>query len=243
MWKLFVSAMLILPIALDAQPRFELGLTGGVATLTSLTHVYKNASIISKDPISYNKVFGYSVTAKALVDFRVCELGVGIEGGAMNGTLHRVVAFKEEVDANLPYPIITRNNEIEEQKIAAPYIAPNLFFHFKINFSDRIYLYTGPIGGRIFSKEDMSWNGKSTGWIAGGNLGLVIKVSDRISIDIAEGWRMAWIRDFNTDINNRRQWYNAKVIAQGEDFTYVALSYNTYNMSYASSAVGIRFRL
>ncbi len=220
-----------------------MGLTGGAVTLTSLTNVYKNAADVVKNPIGYNNVFGYNASAKALIDFRAVQLGVCLEGGSMGGALHRVIAYKEEIDANQPYPIVTYRAEIEDQKIAALYITPAFFFHFKANFSDRVYLYFGPTSGRFFSKEDMSWNGKSSGWLAGGNLGLVIKVNDRISIDIAEGWRMAWIRDFNTDINDRRQWYNAKVINQVDMYTTVALSHNTYNLSYVHSSIGIRFRM
>ena len=234
---------MLLPFAAKAQPHFEVGLTGGVATITSLTHLSDAPLIKNKTPISYSNAFGYTGAVKALIDFRVCQLGAGIEGGEMGGSLHRVVGFKEEINANLPFQLATYDYEIEGQKVAAPYIAPNLFFHFKINFSDRLYLYVGPMGGRMFSKEDLSWDGKSSGWVAGGNLGLAIKLSDRISIDIAEGWRMAWMRDTNTDITNRRQWYNPKVVGQEGRLTYVALSYNTYNMSYASSSVGIRVRL
>jgi hypothetical protein len=99
----------------------------------------------------------------------------------------------------------------------------------------------------VFTNNNLSWNGKSSGWVAGGNLGIVIRLSDRISLDIAESWRMAWVRGDEITFENRRQWYNPEVLGPKtnftQDYTHVAFAINRYNLSYANSSIGIRFTL
>lgn len=246
MWKILVSAALILPLTVKAQPHFELGLTGGFSAATTFKAVNENP-YIQKTSISHREVYGYNGAAKGLVDFRVCQLGIGLETGTLKANALRTIGFKDDIETNYMYHFTVYTGvELEGQKLAAPYMTPNVFINFKVNFSNNVYLYLGPMGGRMFSNNDLSWNGKSAGWLTGGNLGVVIKLSDRISINIAEGWRMVWMRgeNINLDFENRKYWYNSDIIIpQPPEQTHVVLSVNSYNMSYANSAIGIRFRL
>lgn len=252
MYRFLLVAILSFPIAIYAQPDIELGLTAGGVGVTSLkginTNPYIYGTIHKKIPVDFDKAFGFNGAAKALLNFHSFQLGLGVEGGMIKGTVAREVGFKKEIEENIMYSFyVIPGVETEQQKIAAPYLMPHLFFHIKFNFSDGVYLYTGPIGGRLFSKNDLSWNSKSSGWVAGGNLGIVVKLTDRVSLDIAEGWRKVWVRGDEINLSSRMEWYNPKVLgpptSKNQQFTHVAYSLNSYNLSYGSTAIGVRLTL
>ncbi len=251
MKRFLIPLLLSCSCTLFAQPRIDLGLTAGGVVPISLTAIDANPYVYSynqKLPIDISKAFGLNVVAKALLDFHNLQLGIGVEGGSIKGTVGRRVGFKEDIEENFEYPLyVIPAVAAEKQNIASPYLLPHLILHIKFNFSDRVYLYTGPVGGRMFSNNNLSWNGKSSGWVAGGNLGIVIRLSDRISLDITESWRMAWIRGDEITFENRRQWYNPEVLGpktnMTQDYTHVAFAINRYNLSYANSSIGIRLTL
>lgn len=251
MTRFIIPLLLSFSSTLFAQPRIDLGLTAGGSVVTSLTGIDVNPyayGSMKKVPLGFNIAYGFSITAKALLDFRNVQLGIGVEGGSLKGTVNRQVGFKEDIEENFLYGLyVISGVETEKQNIASPYLLPHLMLHAKFNFSDRVYLYTGPIGGRMFSNNNLSWNGKSSGWVAGGNLGIVIRISDRISLDIVEGWRMVWVRGDEITPYNRRQWYNPEILGPKtnipQEYTHVAYALNSYNLSYANSSIGIRVTL
>ncbi len=255
MKRFLIPLLLSFSFTVFAQPRIDIGLTVGGIVPTSLTAIdanpYAYASFYGntqKVPVNFSKAFGLNGTVKGLIDFRNLQLGIGLEGGSIKSTVGRQVGLKVDIEENFMFSMyVIPGVVVEKQNIAAPYLTPHLMLHVKFNFSDHVYLYTGPIGGRMFSKNDLSWNGKSSGWVAGGNLGLVIRLSDRISLDIAEGWRMAWVRGDEITFDNRRQWYNPEILGPKthttQDNTHVAYAINSYNLSYANSSIGIRLTL
>lgn len=242
---------LLLPLKALTQPSYELGLTGGFSDVLSLKNTHENTYLYShKRPVSHYKAYGFNGTLKILLDIHKWQFGFGAETGGLSGTVARDIGFKRDIEENFQYHLrIDKDVELEDQKIAAPYITPHIFVHMKFNFSDHVYMYAGPIGGRMFSKNELSWNGQSAGWVAGGNLGIAVRLNDRIILDLSEGYRISWVRGAELIHTNRKQWHNDIVLGPEPQAGVVvgdpnvAFAINRYNLSYATSSVGIRVRL
>jgi hypothetical protein len=143
MKRFLFPLLLSFSCTLFAQPRIDLGLTAGGIMPTSLTAIDANPDAYGfnkKVPISFNKAFGLNCTVKALLDFHNLQLGIGVEGGSITGTVVRQVGLKEEIEENYMFPFyVISGVETEGQDIASPYLLPHLMVHVKFNFSDRVY--------------------------------------------------------------------------------------------------------
>lgn len=239
---LFTLSLLFLSIATKAQPRLEAGLTGGGNIVTGLTGWY-NLKDLTKSSFSKDIVKGYSGTVKLIVDTRKWQFGLAAETGSLRGTLIRDISTASDMESTMYAPVIYGKQPVEKQNVAGPYVSPYLLINYKFNFSEAVYLYLGPLGGRMFAVNDLTWDGKASGWLAGGNIGVLIRLTDRLYLDITEGWRKIWVRGPEISSKNARQTYNAKIVDNEHFEKGVALAINNYNLSYVNSSLGIRIIL
>lgn len=221
LFLLFVASLTFSNNAI-AVSNFHIGLTGGINT--SFTFIQGNSGV------GYEGLaLGINGGLKVLYNTRKWQLGAGIETGTLNGDTYRSL-----IDPN------TRQSGgrflSADEKAAGPYFSPHLLVNYKAKFPGGIYMYFGAMGGRMFTKNTMTWDGKGSGWMAGANIGVVIKINKLISLDIYEGWRQGWIRNEPTTygVFDTSRKYN--------DYYYYS-PINKFNLSFFNTNIGLRFKL
>lgn len=206
-----------------AVSNFHIGLTGGINTSFTFMHTLRG-------PGYEGLAFGANGSLKALYNIRKWQFGAGIETGTLNGDVYRTLKD--------PYTGYSTHHRFvsKDEKVAAPYFAPHLLVNYKAKLPGSIYMYFGAMGGRISTKNTMTWNGKGSGWMAGANIGVVIKINKLISLDIYEGWRQGWIRNEPATygaFDPTRKYYNY----------YYYYPLNKFNLSFFNTNIGVRFKL
>lgn len=244
--KPFVFLLLLFPVFSNAQINYELAASVGADIGMSVMAIMPGPAInIRVDP---NKQLGGNVTLKAVANTHKWQGGIGVEAGMMKGRLTRLVGSKYDYidEVFLMYPIQYDRMVLRGQSTAGPYFTPHLFINYKVNFSDAVYAYIGPMGGMMFAKNDMSWDGFTSGWTAGANLGAVIDLNEKFGLDISAGIRQAFLRDNSTQPNTARALYNeSEIIAStnGVLTEFYARAINEYDIRYLTGNVGVRYRL
>lgn len=152
--------------AVVAQQLFQLGVTGGLSSsLVSGYQVYQDGAI-----------WGYHGTAKALLDLRPIQFGVGVEVGHIEA---------EVVDA---YASGYGLYYVRDMDVAGFYKVPHALVNAKVNIGNSLYFFGGGMCGIMLGKSDLIQDNFST-LLYGANLGLVINMGEHLGLEIAEGWR------------------------------------------------------
>ena len=237
--------LLLLSVASTAQPfnrssgpSFQLGVTGGYnmsfaqsSTGTGgFTNTFKSAN-------------GANGCVSAAINLSSLQLGVGVEVGSLKGDVSRVMVDKSYEFANTESYLLLLNpprflTTATDEPIASPYIAPHLFVHYNASLGNMLNLYTGVLGGLSFSNNYLVADGNANGWIIGANLGVVINVTDRIGIDIHEGFRMLGVG--NKKKLNDAPPLNTERLIQGG---YYYKTIDHYRFSFLNTNIGLVFKL
>lgn len=222
---LFLLFITSLTFATDtsAISNFHIGLTGGVNTSFTFLHTVRG-------PGYEGLALGANGNLKALYNTRKWQFGAGIETGTLNGDVYRTL-----INPGSGYYAGGRIVSTDE-KVAAPYVAPHLLVNYKAKFPGGVYMYFGAMGGRMSTKNTMTWDGKGSGWMAGANIGVVIKINKLISLDIYEGWRQGWIKsepDIYGTFDQSRKYENY----------YYYYPLNKFNLSFFNTNIGLRIKL
>lgn len=221
MYRGLFLLMGLLPFSLSAQNSFDIVAVGGVNMAFPILN--GGASVVD------GVCFGYNGQAQFMLNAEKWQVGAGIEVGSLKGTARR-----KAIDRTTHYGY-TNTRSYPNQPIAAPYYAPQLFVNYKAWLSSNTYLYVGCTGGYMLTGNGLAYDGKGSGWTVGPGVGLAIKITDAISIDISEGWKYAWIRN-----KNAPDFY----FDPYKNYTDpVFVPDNEYNFSFFTTSVGIRFSL
>lgn len=224
-----------------AQPGFELGFTTGFGTGYA-----SNERINTITPgLAGNMCF------KALVDTRYMQAGLGVDIGAVStAEVERDFTVLSSKQGIIGEGIYTDN--IEQAQFATPYYSPFMFVNVKIPTNANLYFYVGGVGGYTFTRHgfDMRPFESNThyrnvrGVMAGANIGLSIRLTNLLILDIHEGWRMSALKE--PDPAGYMAFERSKRVGGfGNSFLYYSPeSFVTkYTVHVLTSNIGLRFRL
>lgn len=197
------AVLLISSSAVNAQQLIQLGLTGGVSF--SFVSGYKTDIAM----------LGYQGAAKALIDFRPVQFGVGIEGGHIKG------------NAADPFYVQSGRTEMSRMELAGIYRAPHVFVNGKLNVSNRAYFFAGGMYGMMWGRSLMIKDNFSSS-LYGANLGFVVNLSEHMGLEIAEGWRRVKVEGVYENIGTYRYYFPDMPIA--------------YTINYLTTSIGLRIR-
>lgn len=222
--KLICRALVLLILiilynpAAYAKQRFQLGLTGGLST----AYLNKEASVFT---LPEESLWGYHAGAKALLDFRFLQFGLGLEVGNIKGDIARYV------DNGFG---VYRGFTIGEDNVSVLgfYKAPHVLANVKINVGSSLYFFAGGMGGAMMGNSGITLS-KYTAPFYGANLGLVINLGNNLGLEIYEGWR-------HTEIY--RQVPLGDIEARLGRYSYSVSNYTGAVVNYFTTNVGLRIR-
>lgn len=191
---------------------------------------------------------GANGTLKTMWNARKWQFGAGVDVGIMSpGSVEReaIVIIEHNND-------VTRVDEIwsEDSHFATPYYAPHVLVNYKLNVGELLYFYGGGVLGYTFTRQgfDMKPDRANTyyrnvrGLMTGANLGLVIQLGDRLSLDLSENWRMSFLKE--PDPAGYIALAKAKRTGAANHLEYFddASLVTEYNLHIFLTNIGLRFR-
>lgn len=136
-----------------------------------------------------HKIRSGNFSTRLMLNYKYIQGGAGFEIGRIRGWL---------VDTLNPQ----RLQKIPPD-IAAPYIMTFLFINGKLNIDEeRLYLYAGPMAGRVTTNDNYTHSKYNKGWVYGGHVGAVFNLSKVVSIDVLYNLRFYTIDDSNPPVLN-----------------------------------------
>lgn len=209
--------IIVIPTVCLAQQSLVLGASGGF----SIAQMGKELNVKQNSPLR-----GYNSTLKWMVNFRKTQLGIGVEMGSIKGSMIRMVVM-DYVDTQV---IVARYES--HATITGSYKAPHGFVHYKINATDKLYFFAGPMVGLLMGNSQLL-RGKFNSVVFGANAGMVFRLGSRLELEIQEGWRHLGIKGaippyfatYNPTTSNMR-------------------AYNTgHTLDYFTTSVGLHVRV
>lgn len=178
-----------------AQQWLQLGAGGGV----SHAHLSRTVDFYQASP-----VWGFNGTVKAGADFRYIKFGAAIEAGNIAGKVVRQHVSMRTDDA--------RRTLAEQATVAGSYLLPHIFVHGKLGFSNGSYIYLGPVAGMVMANSGLTERRYST-FAYGADAGFVFRLSQRLGMEITEGWRQTQVQGFSNGRNmqHRLDYFNTNV--------------------------------
>lgn len=239
MYKRLLFLMLaFLPATSFAQLHF--GITGGYNLVFAKVNYTNNIATHSGTDGEDAKFKGLNLSVNAGVDLHKLQLGIGVEAGTFKGDMIRYQVHKNDLYkfSNIyggPYKFI---DAAEGEQVASPYITPHVYINFKQDFARIVSVYVGAMGGYMFGSSHLTTDGKLDGLMVGGNLGVQLNLTDRISIDVHEGLRAGFVGK-KGDLSPV---YTANLDRPvNGDYYYIAT--DKFTMSFLSTNVGVVFKL
>ncbi|MCB0699857.1 MAG: hypothetical protein H6551_13605 [Chitinophagales bacterium] len=243
MQRLLVFILTLLPVSLLAQPKISVGLSGGFNSSFSKINYTQNIAGGTGFAGDDAKFKGMNIAINVAVDVSILQVGAGVEIGSLKGDM-----IRQTVDTNYAYasnnPLVLSQAprfgyRATDEKIAAPYITPNMFVNLKRDLAaDLITLYGGAMFGYMLSSNNINYGGKGNGIMAGANLGLMVNITNKISVGVHEELRIASVgskKDLSIGYNINTD----RVV--NYSFYYIAI--DRYTLSFLSTNVGFRFKL
>lgn len=124
-----------------------------------------------------------------ILDFKHFQTGLGVEVGHISGFLLDSTRSNVYVQ-NIYY---TPSTSLD---VLLPYYWLHLHANAKLPIiTDRLYLYAGPLAGRLIGNTKYTDAGLHIGWKLGGQAGIVVNVSDGLGIELSHSMRFFTIKD------------------------------------------------
>lgn len=237
--KPIVLFILLLPFTVTAQNSFDIGLTTGMGV----------GFAVSVEPEISTFTPGFTVNAnlKAMYTMRKWQFGASLDmGGMLISTVEReVTIISEHSSGTLERTYV----DVEEVQYCSPYVSPNVFFNYKMNPSDRVYMYLGMLFGYVSTTHDFkieprdiyNYQRKVSGGTTGFAFGLVIHLSDHFSLDLSQNLHMYFLQDKNPE---EYYAYEKSLRPSGGDFDYYDESalITEYDVTILLTRFGVRYR-
>lgn len=192
---MFFIAAFISCYNVAAQQWLQPGAGGGV----SHSHLSQTADFYQASPI-----WGFNGTLKATAGFKYIQAGVALEAGNISGKIVRQPAAQRTDEA--------AKTLAESATIAGGYMLPHAFVHGKVNLRNSHYVFAGPVAGMMTGRSGVAEQ-RFASFAYGANLGIVFSLSQRLGLEVAEGWRHTSIDGYNGNKNmqHRLDYFNTNI--------------------------------